>query len=453
MASGSVIALPLSLNRGVAISLGIVVGLLILIAGGVYGESVTSPEAVAKAYLNDVGRNDAIAAWNDIEVSSSSGSSQKLTAKLDWMAMMALSENHHAGRSAVAATRADTSGSRSTVTVSWKEGSQTQTGSLVLDRTAGNRYFLFPDWRIVIVPSTLSFALPSADTKVTVDGSPVAAIGSTVTAAVFPGTHKIVTSASSLFDADTQTAIASGVSTPITLNLTSTAVGSVAIKKAIGDLFAKCAAATVASPVGCPQSSSESGTGFTWALVGDPAASVALSVDSSSKVHAIGHYLMLDTFGGTFPNGVRHRIESGAYEAVMDWSGSSMNIASVSPVPKAPPLNPPASVMEVDVKAAVASAFQACTAVPVDGSPDCPQSDYAFAASDFRWTIKGDPLVGSTVSFDADHGFWKVVGTYTFHDSYDTSSAGHQEHDLTGTYVAYAIYDGAKVVTIYVSHV
>ncbi len=439
-------------NRSLAIGLGSAgVVALLLIAGGVYGASVTSPEAVAKGYVNDVGRNDATAVWNDIEVSAPSGSTQHLTGQSDLKAMMALSENHHPGRSAIATTRTDTNGSSSTVTVSWKEGSQAQTETLVLHRPADNRYLFFPDWRVGIAPSTLSFDLPAPDTKVTVDGSPVATSGSSVTVAVFPGTHKVAASASSLFDADTQSVNASGNSTPVKFSLTLTSTASAAIAKSIGDFFAKCVAATVASPDGCPQSSFESGAGFTWALVGDPAASLALSIDRSNKVHAIGHYLMIDTFNGTYPNGIRHRVEGGPYEAVMDWSGSSMTIDSVSQTFNATQLTAPAGVTEADVKAAVTAGFQACTAAPADGSPDCPQYDFVFQASNFHWTLKGDPLTGANVSFDADKGFWKVTGNYTFHDSYDESYLGHQESDRSGTYSAYAIYNGTKVLVIYIS--
>jgi len=44
-----------------------------------------------------------------------------------------------------------------------------------------------------------------------------------------------------------------------------------------------------------------------------------------------------------------------------------------------------------------------------------------------------------------------VTGNYTFHDSYDESYLGHQESDRSGTYSAYAIYNGTKVVAVYIS--
>ena len=439
-------------NRSLAVGLSIAgVVALVLIGGGVYGASVTSPEAIAKSYVSDVGSNDPTAVWNDIEVSAPSGSTQHLTGQSDLKAMLALSANHHPARSAITTTRTDTNGTSSTVTVSWKEGSQTPSETLVLHRAAVNRYLFFPDWRIVTAPSILSFSLPAPDTKVTVDGSPVAASGSSVTVAVFPGNHQVTASASSLFAADTQSVNASGTSTAVKFSLNLTSTASAAIKKSIGDFFATCVAATVASPNGCPQSSFESGSGYAWKLVGDPAATLGLSLDSSNKVHAVGHYLMLDTFNGTFPNGVRHRVEGGPYEAVMAWTGSSMNIDTVSQTFNATQLTAPAGVTAADVSAAVSAAFQACTTAPADGSPDCPQDDFVFDASNFHWTLKGDPLAGASVSFDADKGFWKVTGNYTFHDSYDESYLGHQESDRSGTYSAYAIYNGTKVVAVYIS--
>jgi hypothetical protein len=439
-------------TRNRAIGLGAAAAVaLTLIAGGVYEASVSTPEAVAKRYVNDVGRNDPGSIWDDIAVSAPSASTQHLTGQSDLKAMMALSENHNAARDAIGTTRIDNNGSSSSVTVTWKEGSQTQTETVLLHRSDSNRFLLFPDWRIVMAPATLTFGLPAPDTKVTIDGSPVAASGGTVTVAVFPGTHKVAAAASSLFDADIQLVKASGFSTPVKFNLTLTSTASTAIRKSLGDFFAKCAAATVASPDGCPQSSYRSASGYTWTLVGDPAASLALSIDRANKVHAIGHYLMLYTFNDTYPSGVRHRVDGGPYEAVMNWTGSSMNIDTVSRVYAAPQLAAPTGVTEADVKAAVTVAFQACTAAPADGSPDCPQYDFVYQATNFHWTLKGDPLAGATVSFDSDKGFWKVTGNYTFHDSYDQTYSGHHENDRSGTYSAYAVYDGTKVVSVYVS--
>ena len=439
-------------NRRVATGVAVaVVAVLVLASGGVYGTSVTSPEAIAKSYISSVGLNDAAAIWDDVDVSGSSGATQHLTGQSDLKAMMALSENHHPLRDAIATTRTDSNGSSSTVTVSWNEGSQAQSETLVLHRGTDNRYLFFSNWRIVIVPATLSFDLPAPDTKVAVDGTPVSASGNTVTVSVLPGFHKVSASASSLFDADTQTVNVSGDSTTVKFNLTLTSAASNAITTSLGAFFAKCAAATVASPDGCPQSSFDSGSGFKWTIVGDPSATLALSMDSSNKVHAIGHYLMLDTFRGGFSGGLHHRFEAGPFEAVMTWSGGSMNIESVSRAFGAPQLTPPPDVTDAKVKAAVSAAFKACTKAPPDGTPDCPQYDFVFQATNFHWTIKGNPLSGAAVSFDADQGIWKVTGNYTFHDSYDESYLGHQEYDRSGTYSAYVIYTGTKVVAVYIS--
>jgi hypothetical protein len=257
-------------------------------------------------------------------------------------------------------------------------------------------------------------------------------------------------SASSLFDADTQTVYVSGDAT-IKFNLTLTSAASDAVATSLGSFFAKCAAATVASPTGCPQSSFDSGSGFKWTVVGDPASSLDLSIDTSNKIHAIGHYLMLDTFHSSFANGLSHRFEAGPYEAVMVWDGSTMSIDSVSRAFGAPQLTVPANVTDAQVKAAVLAAFKTCIKAPPDGSADCPQYDFVFEATNFHWTLTGNPVTSAVVSFDADQGFWKVTGRYTFHDSYDESYIGHQENNRTGTYSAYVIYTGAKVVAVYIS--
>lgn len=229
-------------------------------------------------------------------------------------------------------------------------------------------------------------------------------------------------------------------------------VGEVrAVDKAVADFFAKCAAATVASPQGCPQSSADTGTDFKWALVGDPSASLTLSINGSGNIHATGHYLMLDTFSGTFPNGVRHRVQGGPFEAVIEWNGGTMKVQRVTAA-KAPRLAAPQAVTNPAIKSVVATAFKGCTAAPADGAPDCPQFDFAPGASNFRWSINGDPLTDTTVTFDSDRGVWQVLGNYSFHDSFDLAS-GRQEHDVNGTYFAYVIYDGSKVVAVYIRHI
>jgi hypothetical protein len=443
---------PLVWNRRFATTVvGVLVAVLILGVGGVYGSAATSPDAIATSYVNSVGLNDASAIWNDVEVSGSAGASQHLTGQADLKAMMGLNENHHQSRTGIATTREDTNGSSSTVTVSWKEGSQAASQTLVLHRDANSRYLLFPNWRIAIVPATVTFDLPTTDTKVAVDGTPVSASGSSVSVAVFPGFHRVSASASSLFDADTETVNASGNSTPVMFNLTLSSAASSAIHQSLGDFFAKCAAATVASPSGCPQSSFDSGSGFRWTVVGDPTAPLDLSIDTSNKIHAVGHYVMLDSFHSSFSTGLSHRFESGPYEAVMAWSGDSMTIESVSRAFSASQLSPPSTVTDAQIKASVLAAFKACVKAPSDGSPDCPQYDFVFEASNFHWTLAGNPTASATLTFDGDQGFWKVTGKYTFHASYDESFLGHQNDNRSGTYSAYVIYTGTKVITVYIS--
>lgn len=227
--------------------------------------------------------------------------------------------------------------------------------------------------------------------------------------------------------------------------------GARAAGSAVAEFFTRCAAQSVASPKGCPQSSADTGTDFRWTLVGDPSASLALTVNGSGKVLATGHYLMIETFSGTFPNGLRHRLQGGPFEAVVGWNGGAMKVERVSQV-KAPHLEAPSAVSDTAIKNAVAAAFKACTAAPPDGAPDCPQFDFAPDAANFHWTVNGDPLADTTVTFDGDRGVWQVMGNYSFHDSFDLLT-GHQEHDVNGTYFAYVVYDGSQLITVYIRHI
>ncbi len=224
-----------------------------------------------------------------------------------------------------------------------------------------------------------------------------------------------------------------------------------AVSGAVGVFFASCAAATGPSPHGCPQSSSESGTDFRWALVGDPSSSLAVSFTGPQSLRAIGHYLMLETYSGTFPNGERHRLVGGPFEAAVRWSWGSATVERIAST-KAPGLAAPQGVTDSALRSAVAAAFKNCTSAPPDGAPDCPQFDFAPAASNFHWTINGDPLADTSIKFDADRGVWEVLGNYSFHDSFDVASV-HEEHDVNGTYFAYVIYDNSTVRAVYIRHI
>ena len=245
-----------------------------------------------------------------------------------------------------------------------------------------------------------------------------------------------------------------GVAVVVTLAVTAGltyAAGTRAASSAVSDFFARCAAATVASPPGCPQSSPDTGTDFRWVLVGDPSSSLAFSLGASGTLRATGHYLMLDSFGGTFPNGVRHRVQGGPFEALLKWEGGAMKVQRVTTA-TAPHLTPPSAVSDAALKSTVAEAFRNCVTAPPDGAPDCPQFDFAPSATNFKWTINGDPLADSTVTYDGDRGVWQVMGNYSFHDSFDLAS-GHEEHDVNGTYFAYVVYDGSKLIPVYIRHI
>ncbi len=223
--------------------------------------------------------------------------------------------------------------------------------------------------------------------------------------------------------------------------------------------FTDCAARTAAAPDNCPQRVNDfQASNVHWSLVGDPSAGIRFESARQGQgqglqVVAVGHWLMTVAYDGTYPDGTRHRYDGGAYALALTWDGQKFGAAQSGGFAADPkPLIRPAAATDDVVKAAVAQAFQACAKVTSSGgSPDCPQSHFAYMATNSAWSLNGDPLAGATVGFDEQTGILTVDGSYSMTFSYDSPFSGHQTDVQQGNYKAYVLWDGQKPECLYIS--
>ena len=92
-----------------------------------------------------------------------------------------------------------------------------------------------------------------------------------------------------------------------------------------------CAAATVVSPLDCPQSPflpEASPKNVRWHLVGDPVATASVSFDSDSAlIKVAGAFEMTLDYDGQV-GGTSHSVNK-HFEADLSWDGSKLNVITI----------------------------------------------------------------------------------------------------------------------------
>jgi hypothetical protein len=192
-------------------------------------------------------------------------------------------------------------------------------------------------------------------------------------------------------------------------------------KAAIKAAFAACAQQTSpnADSGACPQTIgySISGSG-NWKLVGDPTQDMVVSFDKDFNAVTTGHYQMVFAYSESGVQGVQHSPGSGGYSAALVLAPDALIVASIQPADGLPALARPAAASDQAAKALVAQAFRRCAAVRAQYVADCPQELISVADS-VRWTLVGNPLSGSSVSFDQNTGQFTVSGDFAMTVAYD----------------------------------
>lgn len=463
--SGRQAQLGLKLGTKTKVGLAALAGLVALgVAGNAIATSATSPSAVATEYVRAVGQNNVDQAWQVSKVLPEQPNGQgldgqilRLDSKEDFVAMMKLPPNRHPARDDIQVTHLSTMGDSTVVSLAFREGGEQRSTSVVLQKSPDKRYLLYPDWRVVVTPSLLTWLPPVADAKILIDGTPASGRA----ALTLPGYHKLTLVGGALFADSTQDVPeAQSLAQPVRFPLRLTAQANTAAKNAVNAYFTNCAARSSALPSGCPQAAADwTPINVHWTLIGDPSSQMEVDVEAnpgSSQASAVpqvvahGHYLMTVVFDGT--GGTKHRFSGGTYALALNWDGSQFAASEAQAFhqPTRPLVRP--SVSDDVVKSAVADAFAACARIKaVSGAPNCPM-DFASidVISNPQWELVGDQLQGANLGFDEATGVLTVTGSYKMKLSYSTESSAANSANSEGNYIAYVVWDGKNATAAYI---
>ena len=70
---------------------------------------------------------------------------------------------------------------------------------------------------------------------------------------------------------------------------------------------------------------------------------------------------------------------------------------------------------------------------------DCPQRLSAPDSSNVSWTLNGDPVGGSSVTFDQNSGLFTVKGNFAMTANFDISGYPYSRPSYNTTYEAYLL--------------
>jgi hypothetical protein len=314
--------------------------LVVLVAGGVFANvqlsARFSPEAAAVEYLQAQSRGDATSVWSMVSYEGSSASSTPLLSEDALRKMLTYAANTGLSNIRVRdSARQDDSNFLVNVLFT-KSGQPTSIRLHVRRDTSRSNWLLYPSWRIVIPSSAVQITSFLHAGAITVDGFPTGLSDSSGRVEVIPGQHEVDLASTDIFDADHQIADAAN-DTSVTFKATLTSQATIAVQKAISDLFTRCASGQVIAPTNCPNSSYAFGdhqSSVHWSLVGDPTSAMQLSIaDQLDTITASGQWKMHLTFDYWYDFDsayVQHWNQdvSGYFNDTLHWNGSGFDITS-----------------------------------------------------------------------------------------------------------------------------
>lgn len=292
-------ARPLSMPRLGRVQVMAAGVLIVLTAGGLIANSQLSsrfsPERAAFDYLDAQRRGDSDAMWSIASYQSASGTGGELLSKAALAKMLQDPANRDlSGIQISDSTRADDS--NYTITVQLRRDGRDSTLALHVRKNASkSNWLIYPAWRVVVPASNIEITTFSYAGAVTVDGFAAHLRDASGSVEVIPGHHKIVLEPTDIFAGDSQVVDAT-TDADATFKATLTSAATTAVNKAIGDLFARCAAVHQVRPAGCPNYSYALGdhqSKVAWRLLGDPTASMQLAIgDQIDTITARGQWKM-----------------------------------------------------------------------------------------------------------------------------------------------------------------
>jgi hypothetical protein len=259
--------------------------------------------------------------------------------------------------------------------------------------------------------------MPAGVSGVTIDGKAVDLGPGKAAVAVLPLLHKVEFAPTPLLNGQSVTldVFLSGDQT-VPFQPKFSDAGMAKVKSAVKGFFDDICLKQPSSnpdPQTCPQALGRSLGSGQWKLVGDPTQDLALS-SQGQNVRARGHFQMVYEYQRA--SGREHVPSGGSYEATLLLAGAEVKVDRIQKVEAL--LQRPAGATDQAAKDLVAKAFVQCAAVSAEYVADCPQSAPDVILTDVHWTLTGDPIPGSVVSFDSTTGILTVHGNFSMAVSY-----------------------------------
>ena len=411
-----------------------------------------SPDGAVRQYLSALQSGDANSAWSVIQVLAPSGSAQvSLTDRAALTAALASAKPDIKSFAITATTVADST--TSMVDFSYDTSQGTKQAKFVVQRSGENHFGIYPAWHLVVQPTLLQLSLPAGSGGVSIDGKAVALPAGKSTVAVLPLAHKVQFNATSMLASqsllvDTFFSLAQSVAYQPKL----TDAGMLKAKAAVKAAFDACAKQTSLAPAGCPQSySNDFASAIQWQVVGDPTQDLTIGSDRDSNLVATGHFQMTVAYQEDGIAGTSHSTSSGSYSAALNLSSTDVSVTSIKAGSGLAGLQRPSGATDQAAKDLVTKAFAACASAKSWAPADCPQRLSAPDASNVGWTLNGDPVGGSSVTFDQNSGLLFVKGNFAMTANFDISGYPYSRPSYNTTYEADLFWDGQALQLVTIS--
>ncbi len=422
------------------------------VAGNNFFSRQYSPDGAVRQYLGALQSGDANSAWSVIQVSAPAGSAQ--VSLLDRAALNAALASAKPDIRSFAIT--DTTVADSTTSMvdfSYDTSQGTKQAKFVVQRSGENHFGVYPAWHLEIQPTLLQLSLPAGSGGVSIDGKAVSLPAGKSTVAVLPLAHKIQFNATSMLASqsvavDTFFSLAQSVAYEPKL----TDTGMLKAKAAVKAAFDACAKQTGLAPAGCPQSySNDFASKIQWQVVGDPTQDLTIGSDQDSNLVAAGHFQMMVAYQEDGIDGTSHSPSSGPYSAALNLTSADVSVSSIKATAGVPGLQRSSGATDQAVKDLVTKAFAACASAKSATPADCPQRLSAPDVSNVSWTLNGDPVGGSSVTFDQTSGLFTVKGNFAMTANFDISGYPYSRASYNTTYEADLLWDGSALQLVTIS--
>src|SRR5258708_4910655 len=434
-------------RRRLQFGVGALVALVIVAAlANNFVASQYTPEGAVRAYLGALQSGNAFAAWSQIQVSAPS---QSATAMLTDQAALqaALATAKPDFRSFDITDTSDVDANTAQLAVTFDTSNGAKQAKFLVQRSGDKRFGFYPIWRMVVAPALLTVTLPKGGGGVSVDGKALALSAGKSTIAVLPLPHKVIFNATALLAQQTVTVDAFlSVDQAIAYHPAFTDAGMVKARTAVTRYFNDvCAKQSKAKPaqVGCPQATHTylpySGQ---WHLVGDPTQGMVITSDRDQNLSAVGHFQMDFAYPEDGVQGIRQVPAGGGYSAPLLLEGSNVTVGSVSTSDAAPALDRPTGASDQAAKDLVSKGFAQCAAVSAETVANCPQAAPDVIIANVHWGLNGDPVLGSTVTYDGQTGLLTVHGNFSMSVSYTWFGSPQNRSSYVTAYYAYLFWDG-----------